>query len=263
MRTSYIKSKPIHKDRASLIKQVPGFWSKVLQSDDVPAAIESTIFACDIPVLDFLTAIEVTRYEVDKEPEKGDPRSFRITFEFGPNEFFVDRTLEKTFRYSGNQDSAMSLASEVVEVSYCKTPQGNELAERVARSESFFAFFRCRCPGVTRGKSSGHMEDHSLNGECESDSSLRKTEPKVLNGDLKSMLQRMTSPNDDDNNLLPTEAFPPGEDIAIAISEDLYPNALKYFSTCTCPMSVQDADFSQYKQKSRKSPTRMTTTATK
>lgn len=265
MRTSYIKSEPIYKDRASTIKQIPGFWSKVLQSDDVPAAVESAIHACDIPVLDFLTAIEITRYEVDKDPERGDPRSFTIIFEFSPNEFFVDRTLEKTFRYSGNQDSATGLASEAVELSYSDTPQGTELAECVARSESFFAFFKYCCRSVTTGqsKSSRHMEDGSLDGACDLDSSFPKTQPKDFDGDLESMLQRNSSPNDDDNNLLATEGFPPGEDIAIAISEDLYPNALKYFSMCTCLICVQDADSSQHKQKSRKSPTRMTTKAMK
>ena len=225
-----MKSRPIYKDRANLIKQVPGFWSKVLQSDDVPAAIESAIHACDIPVLEFLRAVEVTRYEVDKDAERGDPRSFKIALEFSPNGFIVDRTLEKTFRYDGIQDGATGLASETVEVNYSETPQGTELAECVARSESFFAFFRYRCDSVTRGKSNGRMEKHSLNGECEWDSSLLETESKAFDGDLESMLQRMSPPIDDDNDLLATEAFPPAEDIAIAISEDLYPNALKYFS---------------------------------
>ena len=230
MRTSYINSKPIYKDRANLIEQVPGFWSKVLQSDDVPAAIESAIHACDVPVLEFLRAIEVTRYEVDKDAERGDPRSFKITLEFSPNEFIVDRTLEKIFKYGGIQDSATGLASETVKVNYSETPQGAELAESVARSESVFAFFRYRCGSVTRGNPNGHMKKRSLNGECEVDSSLLETEPKAFDGDLESMLQRMSPPNDDEHGLLATEAFPPAEDIAIAISEDLYPNALKYFS---------------------------------
>ena len=263
MRTSYIKSKPIYKDRASLIKQVPGFWSKVLQSDDVPAAIESAIHPCDIPVLDFLKAIEVTRYEVDKDPERGDPRSFTITLEFDPNGFFADRTLEKTFSYCANQDSAAGLATEAVEVSYSETPQGTELADCVARSESFFAFFKYRYRSVTNAKSSGHLEDCLTNVDRELDNSLLKTEPKVLDGDLESMLQRMSSPEDDEDSLLGTEALPPGEEIAIAISEDLYLNALKYFSMYIHPICVQDADFSKHKQASRKALARMTTRATK
>lgn len=228
MRTSYIKSKPIYEDRARLIEQIPGFWSKVLQSDDVPPAIESCIYACDIPALDLLTAIEVTRFEVDGDPERGDPRSFRIKFEFDHNGFLADRVLEKTFWYRSDQDGRAGLVSGPVEIRFSQMPQGNPLAQGSAKMESFFAFLRYGGRKDTADEPPKYAEDLLEAKDGSSDSSMPKVE-QGSDSDLESLLKRTVSPDDDDDDSLAHEIFPLGEDIAIAISEDLYPGALKYF----------------------------------
>ena len=118
MRTSYIKSKPIYEDRARLIEQIPGFWATVLQSDHVPAAIESSIQSCDLQILSSLKAIEVTRFEVDDDPEHGDPRNFKIAFEFDSGIFFEAKVLEKKFWYRRSKDGWAGLVSEPVRIKW-------------------------------------------------------------------------------------------------------------------------------------------------
>ena len=229
MRTSYVKSKPLYEERARLIKQILGFWSKVLQSDHVPPAIESCIYACDIPVLDSLTAIEVTRFEVDEDPERGDPRSFRLRFEVSHNEFLAKRVLEKTFWYRSDVDGRTALVSEPVEIGYSKTPQGNALAKCVASAESFFAFFRYRGCDVTAEGSAGLTEDLLGSKNVISMIARPKVERETTDGGLESLLKGTVSSEDDDDDSVAHEPPPLGEAIAVAISEDLYPGALKYF----------------------------------
>ena len=214
VRTSYIKSKPIYEDRARLLQQIPGFWSRVLQSEDVPAAIESSIHACDLPALDAITAIEVTRFEVDQDPEEGDPRSCKLIFEFGPNGALEDKVLEKTFRHIRTDEGRTGLVSEPVKITYSKTPLGDEVAESVARQESFFAFFGYR------GSPEKADEDGLETGKGNSKSDTLES------GDLKALVQRIVAPDDDEDEAFTQDAF---QEIAIALSEDIYPGALKYF----------------------------------
>ena len=225
-----------------MIKQVPGFWSKVLQADDVPGVIESCIHACDIPVFDSLTAIEVLRFEVDDNPERGDPRSFKITFEFDPNRFFTVRTLEKTFWHRRTEEGWTGLVSEPVEINYSRTPEGDVLAGCAADLESFFAFFGYRGRDVTQEESAKYAEDYSKSKNGSSKISTPETKQDGSEQDLESILQRIGSPDDNDDDPCDHETFPLGEDIAIAISEDLYPGALKYFGILPKPSSNQGAD---------------------
>ena len=118
MRSSYLKSKPIYEDRSRLIKQIPGFWATVLQSDHLPAAIESSIQPCDLRILSSLKAIEVTRLDVDDDPEHGDPRNFKIAFEFDSGVFLEDKVLEKSFWYRTSNDGWAGLVSEPVRIKW-------------------------------------------------------------------------------------------------------------------------------------------------
>ncbi|KAI9884192.1 MAG: hypothetical protein M1823_004031 [Watsoniomyces obsoletus] len=50
--------------------------------------------------------------------------------------------------------------------------------------------------------------------------------------------------SEDDSDEMPSwEAFPGGEDLAVAISEDLFPNAIKYFVQAQEEDSISDAEF--------------------
>ena len=84
----------------------------------MPAAIESSIQSCDLQILSSLEAIEVTRFEVDDDPEHGDPRNFKIVFEFGSGIFLEDKVLEKRFWYRRSKDGWAGLVSEPVRIKW-------------------------------------------------------------------------------------------------------------------------------------------------
>ena len=90
----------------------------MLQSDHVPAAIESSIQSCDLQILSSLKAIDVTRFGVDDDPEHGDPRNFKIVFEFDSGIFLEDKVLEKRFWYRRSKDGWAGLVSEPVRIKW-------------------------------------------------------------------------------------------------------------------------------------------------
>ena len=84
----------------------------------MPAVIESSIQSCDLQILSSLKAIEVFRFEVDDDPEHGDPRSFKIVFEFDSGLFLEDKVLEKRFWYRRSKDGWAGLISEPVRIKW-------------------------------------------------------------------------------------------------------------------------------------------------
>ena len=84
----------------------------------MPTAIESSIQSCDLQILSSLKAIEVNRFEVDDDPEHGDPRSFKIVFEFDSGVFLEDKPLEKRFWYRRSKDGWAGLVSEPVRIKW-------------------------------------------------------------------------------------------------------------------------------------------------
>ncbi|KAG7002329.1 hypothetical protein G7Y79_00027g060210 [Physcia stellaris] len=251
LRTSYIKSKPIYADRARLIKQVPGFWPTILQSDDAPPAIEPAIQSCDLQILSSLKAIEIARFEVDDDPSHGDPRSFKITFQFDHNDYFENEALEKTFWHRRSKDGSTGLVSEPVKIKWKKNMDPTEglldlavdafnedsngrlvdrLEESDSSSPSFFAFFGYRGRSITAAESAKVMDDQSKGSEGGSATNLPKREQESPEEDLTSIIKRTISTDENQDDPLVHEIYPAGDDLAIAICEDLFPGALRYFA---------------------------------
>ncbi|KAL8795358.1 MAG: hypothetical protein Q9195_002099 [Heterodermia aff. obscurata] len=277
LRTSYIKSKPIYENRARLIKQIPGFWPTVLQSDHVPAAIESSIQSCDPQILNSLKAVEVARFEVDDDPEHGDPRNFKIVFEFDSGPFLEDKVLEKKFWYRRSNDGWAGLVSEPVRIRWklnadptlglldiavdayeerlkgsgmIGTSQGNKrsstessydgvgahsrlvnaLEDSDAHSISLFAFFGYCGRNVTAEESAEAMMDQSPSRQDGSGNVAPEWKQSVSEGSIKSLIQNPSHLDSDDEDPLALEIFPAGEEVANALCEDIFPNALRYYA---------------------------------
>ena len=150
-----------------MTRQIPGFWPTVLASDDVPSPIESSIAPnYDLHALGSIAHIEIKRFEVDNDPEHGDPRSFTLDFEFNNNIYFEDVVLEKSFWYRRSKDGWAGLVSEPV------TPRWKEqninveyrtlvkdLKAAFEEARSFFSFFGYRGRNVTAEESSKATEN--------------------------------------------------------------------------------------------------------
>lgn len=88
---------PLYAKRQKIISRIPEFWSTVFLSP--PPQIGQYVQPSDLDLLAHITSFQVERFEIDDSGTKGDPRSIRITFEFGPNDIIEDKKLVKELRY--------------------------------------------------------------------------------------------------------------------------------------------------------------------
>lgn len=180
-----------------------------------------------------------------------------IRFGFAPNEYFTDATLEKRFWYRRARDGWAGLVSEPVPIEWKKdrdltggllrmvcavwerekkeAGKGGEEGRRGMSEEqralkkkidntgmgglSFFAWFGFIGRRVTAEESAEVMRlDREMKGK-------------------KPALETTAEDEDEDGGEegeedvgMSLEIFPDGDDLAVAITEDLWPSAIKYFS---------------------------------
>ncbi|KAI4282944.1 MAG: hypothetical protein L6R38_002563 [Xanthoria sp. 2 TBL-2021] len=242
LRKTYIATRPRFLDRATAIQAIPDFWSTVI--DEAPAEIDQRIQPRDVPALSCLTGLDVERFEV-KDADNGEPRSIRLTLTFKPNEWFFDNKIEKKFYWRMSHNGWSGLVSEPVTVRWkhrdrltdglldlavnlwkkeldletqgCDLESIEEyqtLVERIQRTPqdavSFFAFLGFRGHRVSAEESAAAMEKAQSTVEVS-----RETEGS----------------NEESPSLPDSEIYPHGEEVAVALSEDLYPGATHYFTT--------------------------------
>lgn len=201
----------------------------------------------------------------------GDPRSVAIRFEFEDNDYFEDKVLEKKFWYRRDEDGWAGLVSEPVEIKWCEgkdltegllgmakkvwdqqqaaaasgadkdkkkkprtekdfTPEEKALKEKLDGTGiggmSFFAWFGYCGPRITAEESRIATEKERENRRLRAEG--KKVEPKGEDEEEED-----EDEDDDEVTEEELEIFPEGDSLAIAISEDLWPSALKYFSKFT------------------------------
>lgn len=186
-----------------------------------------------------------------------------IKFTFSPNEWFEDEVLEKKFWFRRSKSGWTGLVSEPLRIrwkggkdltdglteaafyaweaenKHTSEANGSDKGEKkrtvlpeheavmkkmetaTEGSLSFFTWFGFRGRHVTAKESEEYVK-----------AEIKRRE------DLKSGIGAplpLKDPEgfgeDEDDDELDTEVFPAGEDLAIAISDDLFPGAVKYFST--------------------------------
>lgn len=219
---------------------------------------------------------------MDDDPAHGDPRSFKINFQFDHNDYFENEALEKVFWHRRSKDGWTGLVSEPVKVKWKKnmdTTEGlldlavdasNEdsngsgkgkagqggnkgnmkssrylgevntrlmgrLEELDPSSLSFFAFFGYRGRSITAEESAKATEDQLKDSEGVSTTNILETEQGAREEDLTSIIKRIISADEIH------EIYPAGEELAIAISEDLFPGALRYFGKSAMVPKFQTA----------------------
>ncbi|KAI9818254.1 MAG: hypothetical protein M1832_004470 [Thelocarpon impressellum] len=268
---------PLYEKRRALVSKIPNFWPLVLEQ--APPDIDTFIQPTDSAILaTSLTGLDVTHFEIPPAVAGagGDPRSVAIRLEFGPNEWFEDRALEKRFWFRRASDGWTGLVSDPVKISWKKgkdlsqgltdaavaaweaekaaLPEGNgvQSKEKGTRtllpeqeavinkmetvtegSLSFFSWFAFRGRHVTAEES-----EAATRAERE-----RRDDAKM---GIKAPAKDEETADQEEGDLdADMEVFPAGEELAVGISDDLFPGALKYFSQAQEDDGISDADFEE------------------
>lgn len=266
VRQQYALSKPLYARRAELVAKIPNFWPLALEQ--APIDIDEYIQPSDSALLmSSLKSLSVRRFELDEDEKKGDPRSIAIRFEFAENEHFEDTVLEKKFWWRQNKDGYTGLVSEPVPI---KWKPGKDLTEglldlakavydeqvalpkrdkkdkktKVPLTEkqkalkekmdqtgmggvSFFAWFGYIGEYITAEESKQAIEE-----EREERRKRKAGEPVPKKDDED---EEMADEDDDEEDELEEnlDIFPMGDAVAMAIADDLWPGAIKYFGKFT------------------------------
>jgi hypothetical protein len=194
-----------------------------------------------------LTGLSVERFELPG----GDPRSISIKFEFSENEWFENKVLEKKFWWRNAKDGWAGLVSEPVEINWKKgqdltggllslvhkvweddkagkpadeeTQAKKDLKAQMEKTGlggvSFFAWFGFRGRNISVEESE---EARKANEE--------KRKARKEGKEVDVMDEDKDEDEDDEEDEYELEIFPTADDLAVAIAEDLWPGAIKYFS---------------------------------
>ncbi|OLN81369.1 putative nucleosome assembly protein C36B7.08c [Colletotrichum chlorophyti] len=243
VRKQYELSRPLYEKRAALVAKIPNFWALVFEQS--PPEVDEYIQPSDAALLlSSLKNISVTRPELENG-NNGDPRSLTIRFEFNENEHFEDKVIEKTFWYRHSKDYT-GLVSEPVDIKWKPgkdltegllsqakkvwdqgpitpgklTPEAQALKTKIEETGiggvSFFTFF-----GYVGKRISPEESAAALAKELE-ELRLRK--------EGKEVPEEAEEEEEENEDEFALEIFPDGDDVAVSIATDLWPEALHYFS---------------------------------
>lgn len=217
VRETTLRQAPLFARRNALTSQIRNFWPLTFEQAAAALAFDEYITPEDAHLLGgSLRGINVTRPDVATEP-----RSVLIQFEFGPNDYFDDAVLSKTFTH---QLGGSGLCSVPVHISW---KHGKDLTE--GASEAAAAAFEERKRGVKKGPAEAKLQRLMESGPSSFFNWFLWTGAHEA---LKEVHEHgeCDGHHHHGEDEGPVEVFPNGEDLAVQIAEDLYPNAPKYFS---------------------------------
>lgn len=252
---------PLYAHRSKTVSQIPNFWPLVLEQ--APTDIDQYIQPSDSALLlSSLLSLSVSRFELS-DTFDGDPRSVSIRWEFSPNDYFNDAVLEKKFWYRKSKRGWSGLVSEPVRIAWKKdkdltgglldlvcdaweedqTLKGEGKGKRKSSETmsdkqkalkkkidttgmgglSFFAWF-------------GFIGQRVSKEENEEATKLEQVKREARKRGEKVVVEDDEDEEEDDIGMS-LEIFADGDDLAVAIVEDLWPGAIKYFSMTRLSMS--------------------------
>lgn len=197
-------------------------------------------------LLNHLTGLSVERFEL---ASGGDPRSIAIKLTFSENEYFSNQTLEKKFwwRYakdgwaghvsepvkidwkSKDKDLTQGMLDLVCQVRDAEKKAGKKLDDDAEPKKSLLA--------LMEETGLGGVSFFAWFGFCGRDVSAEQSvEAFKIEQDKRQRrkagedVQDDEEEDDDDFDEYETEIFPTADDVAVCIAEDVWPNAIKYFS---------------------------------
>ena len=268
VRRQYDLSASIFAKRAETIAKIPNFWPLVFEQ--APPEIDQWISTQDSSILlEHLTNLHVSRPDLDNKGS-GNPRSLRIRFEFSSNPYFEDEVLEKTFWARRSKDGTTGLVSEPVRINWKigKDPtQGmtdlaralfearTKLGDMTAKGLPEYTALKKKVENWNGMNTSfftwfGWVSSHrwvSVEENEQAIEALKAEKAKRKDGGRVGPLDPATVDAEaeaeealDDEAVEVHEA---GDDLAIAIAEELWPSAIKYFTQAQEIEEMSDVDF--------------------
>lgn len=265
----YKLSKPLYTQRSSLIKKIDNFWTIALEQ--APEEIDQYIMPSDSELFAAcLKDIDLDRFDIPETipdssnnvDDYGQPRSFKLTFEFSENDWFSDASITKTFWYRHSKHGLATLVSEPVKINWKKgkdltrglldascnlfeaqkkagkgtkaksLPEFEQLQKKIRTStggaQSFFTFFGYRGPWIS--------EEESREATKKMREDKGKYDPDA---DMEEASPDMDSDGEDEES----EIFPGGAELATVLAEDFYTGAIKYFTEAQEADLMSDDDF--------------------
>ncbi|KAI9696639.1 MAG: hypothetical protein M1820_008088 [Bogoriella megaspora] len=267
VRQQYKLTKPLYKKRQSVISRMnhsERFWPLVFEQ--APVEIETFIQHSDSAILsEALRGLEVSRFELDTNGDDntdhtaGEPRSLLIKFEFKENEWFEDKVLEKKFWYRHAKDGWTGLISEPVKIHWKK---GKDLSQGL--TDDAFALFKARekagdmmkkdlpeYKALTKKAESwtgantsfftwfGYVSARRFISAEESAKAVKEAAERREKRNKGDLVEEPTV--DEESNDEDAEVHPSGEELALAIAEEVWPQATKLF---TQAQDMQDEELS-------------------
>ncbi|WPH03893.1 putative nucleosome assembly protein C36B7.08c [Acrodontium crateriforme] len=268
MRKQYELSKSAYAKRKEAVAKIPHFWPLVLEA--APPEIDQFIQTNDSRIIaEHLLEIDVTRPELD-DGKAGNPRSLKISFKFEPNDDFEDEVLEKTFWYRRASDGWTGLVSEPVKINWKKdkdltegltdgavklfearkkagdmmsktVPEYAALKEKVehwsAMNTSFFTWFGWISGRrwVSAEESEKAMAEHAEKKANGKNGATEEDDDEEYNEDEED-------DKEDDSDV---EVHHAGEEFAISLADELWPNAIKYFTDAQEMDEISEGDFEE------------------
>ncbi|KAH8888702.1 hypothetical protein GQ53DRAFT_783440 [Thozetella sp. PMI_491] len=265
-------TRPLYEKREKTVSQIPHFWPLVFEQ--APPDIDEYIQPQDSALLlSSLISFSVSHFEIE-DGSNGDPRSVSISFGFSPNDYFEDKVIEKKFWYRRSKSGWAGLVSEPVEIQWKKgkdltnsllglakqvwdeekasgangvkkrnakdlTAAQKALQEKIEATgvgaTSFFAWF-----GYT-GKCISEEENHAATVK---EAEIRKLRAagKEIPAELREEAEEEEDGEEDDEDDS-LDVFPDGDTLAIAITDDLWPGAIKYFTQAQEQDPASDGEF--------------------
>ncbi|EMC94229.1 hypothetical protein BAUCODRAFT_74627 [Baudoinia panamericana UAMH 10762] len=239
MRKQYALSQTVYNKRADAVSKILHFWPLVIEQ--APPEIDQYIQPQDSRIFsEHLKSIAISRPELDRDASNGNPRSMHIKFEFSTNEFFTNTSLEKTFWHRRAKDGWAGLVSEPVKVHWKK---GKDLTEGL--TDAAVALFGARkkvgdvtAKGLPEYTALERKVEH-LNG---ANTSFFTWFGFATSGDAEAPTEEEDDAENDDQAVEVHEA---GEEVAICLADDVWPNAIKYFMQAQEVGDMSDPEFEE------------------
>lgn len=258
MAKQYALSAPLYAKRQEVVSKIENFWPLVFEQS--PPDVDRYITPNDANIFAKLKSLDVKRFEIPMGPEKiqsgaGDPRSIAIRFEFDDNDYFSNSVLEKKFWYRRSKDGWSGLVSEPVKIDWKAEDPTAGL------TDAAFAVFeeRKKAGDMKKKGFAAHkklldlIENHNVDntsffawfGYVSATRYVSAEESAQANKEYKerqnkrSKGEKVESPEPEEEDMADMsgddEVHPEGDELAQLIAEDVWPNAIKYFSECENP----------------------------
>ncbi|KAG6064262.1 hypothetical protein E4U32_000434 [Claviceps aff. humidiphila group G2b] len=240
MRINEKMTRDLYAKREKVISEIPNFWPRVFRA--APPEIDKWFLPLDAKVIrTALKNLTVERFEL---PD-GDPRSFSLKFEFAENEYFENSVLEKKFWWRCAMNDWEGYVSEPVEIKwkpgkdltgglvdiakkiYEELKVGNYDPKSPAR-EALIKKFRDNSLDTYSFFNMFGYRGRYISAEESAAAFMEVEEKRQARKEGRRIQEQMEDAYDDDDQHK-FEVLPDVNELAIAIAEDLYPEAMTYY----------------------------------